>query len=350
MITLITGTPGAGKTAWTVQELTRLPAQRKVYIHGIPELKLAHEPIYCKSDLCDLCAGIETDEHSLFVENWPQWATDGSLIVIDEVQRIWRPSNSSAKLPDDISRLETHRHRGLDFWLISQGPHLFHSNIRLLIGRHIHLVAKWNGRSEYEWPECRQNVTSRSDAVTRPYTLPSKIFHLYKSSSLHVKQVHRKPLAFYGFFAALVLLVVMIYFSYQRVTAHLELTPVADAQTAKAVGVAATGDTGYIPPPAETSKLKFPDFKPTIEGVPESAPAYMPLVQVKAAPRLMGCIKTVKDCKCYTNQATPYPTSLEFCAEYIRGNYFNPYKSPTQDLQISDNSQKNSTAKPVPNS
>jgi zona occludens toxin len=45
MLTLVTGTPGAGKTAWTVQELTRLPSQRKIYVHGIPELKIAHEPI-----------------------------------------------------------------------------------------------------------------------------------------------------------------------------------------------------------------------------------------------------------------------------------------------------------------
>ena len=55
MITLITGTPGAGKTAWTVQELTRLPSQRKIYIHGVPELKIAHEPIFCISELCEHC-------------------------------------------------------------------------------------------------------------------------------------------------------------------------------------------------------------------------------------------------------------------------------------------------------
>lgn len=364
MITLITGTPGAGKTAWTVQELTRLPAQRKVYVHGIPELKFAHEPIYCTSELCDLCAGlvhyVERDpvfdsegvlvdqgyerfelvdkpgEPVNLVEDWPYWATDGSLIVIDEVQRIWRPTNSSSKLSDDISRLETHRHRGLDFWLISQGPHLFHSNIRLLIGRHIHLVAKWNGRSEYEWPECRQNVTSRGDAVTRPYTLPKKVFGLYKSSSLHVKQTHRKPLAFYGLFACIALLTGFIYMTYVRVNSHIDKPEPGQtsAQTAQAGG--AGGGTGPASLNAVHQKRIFPDFTPTVPGLPESAPAYVGLVKVVAAPTLTGCIKTKKECKCYTRQATPYPTTPEYCEEVMKNHRFNPYFSSTKNEPIQD--------------
>lgn len=379
MLTLITGTPGSGKTAWTVQELTRLPSQRKVYVHGIPELKLPHEKIYCRSDLCDVCDKTTEGDDDIFyshvgpfgplpenrgwpvitgrlyVEDWPLWATHGSLIVIDEVQRIWRPTNAAAKLPDDISRLETHRHMGLDFWLISQGPHLFHSNIRLLIGRHIHLVAKWNGRSEYEWPECRQNVSSRGDAVTRPYSLPKHIFHLYKSSSLHVKQTHRKPLAFYGFFASLALLVVMVFFGFKRVTAHMEPTapassqqPAANVSSGPAVsasqkfGAASSGAPGGLAGAgsavagAASSSLgvrpgqapAYPDFKPTIEGVPESAPAYSGMLTVKAAPTLAGCIKTKTECKCYTGQATPYQVSPEFCDEYLKGHRFNPYLTP----------------------
>jgi zona occludens toxin len=362
MITLITGTPGAGKTAWTVQELTRLPSQRKVYIHGIPELKLAHEPIYCTSELCDLCAGVvhyvesepvyneqgeliqqgyeqfelveKHGEPVLLVEEWPEWATDGSLIVIDEVQRIWRPSNTG-KLPDDISRLETHRHRGLDFWLISQGPHLFHSNIRLLIGRHIHLVAKWNGRSEYEWPECRQNVTSRGDAVTRPYTLPKKVFGLYKSASLHVKQTHRKPLAFYGLFACITALLILGYLSYKRVSSHMEPAAVAQtsAQPAQAGG-AGGGVAAAIVPGQARAKAGFPDFTPTVPGVPESAPAYSELVKVVAAPILSGCVQTKKDCKCYTQQATPYPTTQQYCQEVIKNHRFNPYHSSSLSVTV----------------
>jgi zona occludens toxin len=358
MITLITGTPGAGKTAWMVQELTRLPSQRKIYVHGVPELKIAHEPIFCTSNLCEYCrtvtqlveypAGInekgektasyerlelidKPGEPVYLVEEWPWWATEGSLIVVDEVQQIWRPSSS--KVPDEVAALETHRHKGLDFWLLSQGPHLFHSNVRLLVGKHIHLVSKWNGRSEYEWPECRQNVTSRGDAVVRPYTLPKKIFHLYRSSSLHVKQTHRKPLAFYGFFVCLALLVVSVYFGYKRVTAHMKEQQAGTdthGQTAPAGGPGGAVPANHdeiIKPPANAG---FPDFKPSLDGVPESAPAYAELNQVKDVPHLMGCVKTPDWCRCYTTQGTPYPTSIPFCESYLRGEYFNPWKERKQ--------------------
>jgi zona occludens toxin len=85
MITLLTGTPGSGKTAWTVQELTRHPSQRKIFVHGIPELKIAHEPIYCTSGLCEHCRSFDLDlmqeegKTIYLVEHWPFWANEGSL-------------------------------------------------------------------------------------------------------------------------------------------------------------------------------------------------------------------------------------------------------------------------------
>jgi zona occludens toxin len=348
MITLITGTPGSGKTAWTVQELTRLPAQRKIYVHGIPNLKIAHEPIYCTSDLCEHCRSTTEvvdgylDEianpgrHALLVEEWQDWANEGSLIVLDEVQRVWRPSGS--KLPDEIAALETHRHKGLDFWIISQGPHLFHSNIRLLIGRHIHLVSTWKGRNEYEFPECRQNVSARSDAVIRPYSLPKKVFALYKSASLHTVAKHRKPLSFYFLIATLIFAAILGIYTYKRFSDKLK--PVDDTQGggAKAQAIATP------PPPSlqnEIKRLAFPDFKPVVENLNESAPAYAHLIKVTAAPLLMGCVKTPDFCRCYTTQGSPYPTSALFCEEYLKGNYFNPYKKDKEDDQLVEVTQLN---------
>lgn len=357
MITLITGTPGAGKTAWTVQELTRLPSQRKIYIHGIPQLKIAHEPIFCTSELCDHCRehthivdypggideqGNKYDGFSIYeeidkpgiraylVEEWNLWATEGSLIVIDEVQRIWRPLGS--KVPDEIAALETHRHKGLDLWLISQGPHLFHTNIRLLIGRHIHLVSTWKGRNEYEFPECRQNVTSRGDAVIRPYKLPKKIFHLYKSASLHVKTTHRRPLSFYFLIAVVLLAALMGVKAYNRFSNLNTAKETPGAVEARAGAVAPTAPG--VPTFEEHQKSKFPDFKPQIPSVPASAPAYEHLVKVTQVPHLIGCVKTPDFCRCYTRQGVPTPVSFQFCGEYLAGHYFNPYRSEKPDLQL----------------
>lgn len=341
MITLITGTPGAGKTAWIVQELTRLPSQRKIYVHGIPELKIAHEPIYCMSELCEMCrsvpAEIIEDSHACFVEDWPEWSTEGSLLVVDEVQYIWRPGNSSSKLPYGIAALETHRHKGLDFWLISQGPHLFHSNIRLLIGRHIHLVANWRGRTEYEFPECRQNTSSRSDAITRPYRLPKKVFSLYKSASMHTKLDKRLPISFYVAVAALLLLAfygVRIYNVINSKTqpSVAEVKSPSGPQTQATLGAGGGGQGGDNKPVSTASTFvvpapPMPDFEPRQPGVLESAPAYAHLLKVTEAPLLAGCVYSVSkdECKCYTRQATPYPASKNYCLEQVKNHRFNPY-------------------------
>ena len=341
MLTLITGTPGAGKTAWTVQELTRLPSQRKIYVHGIPELKIAHEPIYCVSDLCEHCRSLTvlSQDQSQFelvdnpgypvplVETWPEWATEGSLIILDEVQRVWRPSGS--KVPDEIAALETHRHKGLDFWLISQGPHLFHANIRLLIGRHIHLVSTWRGRNEYEFAECRQNVASRSDAVVRPYTLPTKIFSLYKSASLHTKAHHRKPLSFYFLLATLLFTGVLGFIAYQRYDERIHPEQAIEADGVAKAQATATPSADNALSKVVRQNSGFPDFKPTIDGVLESAPAYAHLIKVVDYPHLMGCVRTPDFCRCYTTQGTPYPVTQAFCGEYLAGHYFNPYREKT---------------------
>lgn len=73
--------------------------------------------------------------------------------------------------------------------------------------------------------------------------------------------------------------------------------------------------------------MVFPDFNPTIPGVLESAPAYQPLLKVTAVPVLFGCVYSVaKDqCKCYTQQATPYPASKGYCLETVKNHRFNPY-------------------------
>jgi zona occludens toxin len=354
MLTLITGTPGAGKTAWTVQELTRLPSQRKIYVHGIPELKIAHESIYCVSDLCEHCRSLTvlSDDQTAFelrsapgipvplVETWPEWVTEGSLIVVDEVQRVWRPSGS--KVPDEIAALETHRHKGYDFWLISQGPHLFHSNIRLLIARHIHLVSTWRGRNEYEFSECRQNVTSRSDAVVRPYTLPKKVFGLYKSASLHTKVNHRKPLSFYFLLATLFIIAILGYTAYQRYDARVNPKPEQASEAAGGAGAQAVATPAASKPVNENKESSgFPDFKPVIEGVPESAPAYSHLIKVTAAPVLAGCLRSEKaGCKCFTNQATPYHTTDLYCNEVVDGHRFNPYVQITHENQENEDTER----------
>jgi len=341
MMTLITGTPGAGKTAWLVQELTRLPSQRKIFVHGIPELKIPHEVVYCKSPLCDLCGTVLDDDKFFFLEHWPVWATSGSLVVADEVQRIWPAANSASSQSEAISRLQTHRHLGLDFWLISQSPKLLHTGVRTMIGRHIHLVAKWSGRSEYEWPEINDNTGSRGDAVVRPYKLPKQIFKLYKSSSFHTTQTHRKPIALYAFIAVLLIVSVMGYRVYARMSSRVDPELAVDVDKVDSVDKTKTTVVNSVP----VTVKAFPDFVPVIPNLPASAPAYAALVEVTAIPHLIGCVSTPDHCQCYSRQAVHVAMSQEFCKNFIAGNYFNPFREK-KPLQVADNSSYPATSKP----
>ena len=135
VITLITGSPGMGKTSLVVSMLMDQPKDRPIFVDGIPDLKIPHHPA-------------EGD-----VANWHQWLPVGALLVIDEVQRIFRPRSTGSKVPDGVQAMETHRHNGQDLILITQSPLLLDSNIRRLVGRHIHIKQTPLGRYLYEWPE-----------------------------------------------------------------------------------------------------------------------------------------------------------------------------------------------------
>ena len=56
MITLITGVPGSGKTCYVIDFIQQaLKESRPVFVHGIPELKLDHTPVYCRALSCKVC-------------------------------------------------------------------------------------------------------------------------------------------------------------------------------------------------------------------------------------------------------------------------------------------------------
>jgi len=344
MITLITGGPGTGKTAWLIAQLLELrksDPNRLLFVHGVRNLRgIAHEVIYCRSQLCDICraqdADISARTHSApkFVENWPDWKESGSLIVVDEVQRIWRPSGGGAAPSLAISALETHRHYGLDFWLISQGPHLFHNYIRLLVGRHVHLVDKWSGRKEYEWPECKQDVQSRSGAVERVYKLPSHVYGMYDSAEIHTKQEKRKPMAFYALIVAFVLAVFFISFTVFRIKNRVNSTELTRNEAVDN-GVNKAGVDKTVP--SSGSKPTVDDIAksmtPVVQGLPWTAPIYKDLAVPVSMPVLSGCVfsKTKNRCSCYSQQATLIEVSHDVCQIYIDHLPFNHFRPDRDD-------------------
>ena len=232
MITLITGTPGSGKTAFALDMMvrqTRLDNARKLYVHGIPELKLAHEIVVCDSSACDYCGTLpirplldvseDIDCYSssgyLRADMWHEYAEKGAILFFDEVQNIHRPRNSTSAIPPAVAAYEVHRHRGLDFFIITQNPSLIDSNVRALVSRHIHLSSTWARRLQFEFPQCKTDLAATTgEGVKSNYTLPKDVFKLYKSASLHTKLERKTPAVLYGIGVLFVFIAVLVFYEY----------------------------------------------------------------------------------------------------------------------------------------
>lgn len=216
-ITLLTAVPGGGKTSYAVWNVIKEAHEQGkiIYTVGIPKLTLP--TIELTYDQVRQWFKTEQNEEGL-----PELLNveHGSIIVIDEVQRIWPATGS--KISDDIKELSVHRHYGLSFFLITQAPNLIHRNVLALVDRHLHIGVNWAGRKIYEWSEyCRtpSTKTSKDSAITFNYKLPKESFALYHSATQHVKPKKRAPMAFFVFALALVLTLVFGYYGVQRVTA-----------------------------------------------------------------------------------------------------------------------------------
>lgn len=281
MITLITGAPGAGKTAALVDLLQSIvKSGRAIYVDGIPELTLPHE--------------LMED-----ARKWPELVPDGAAVVIDEVQRIWRPTSSGSKVSPEIEALETHRHKGLDFFIITQHPNLVHQNVRRLVGRHIHLRdVGFMGRWWYEWPEATDPALFRSAPVKKKYTLPKAVFGSYKSASLHVKPIRSIPRSVILLGVCLVVGAYLGWSGYQSISAKVN-PPKVEAKPRPAPASGEKAGEGWT---ANAARATAPP-------VPASAPE----------PVVVGCIAMPKRCTCLDATGTPLIVAWEACQESARG-------------------------------
>lgn len=340
MITLITGTPGSGKTAYGLDFMLKTVKEgRPLYVHGIPDLKLPHIVAYCDSPACDVCTHYTEEEKQqkmVPANEWHKFAPDGAVFFFDETQNIYRPRSSGAKVPENVAAFEVHRHKGLDFFLITQSPRLIDSNIRSLVSRHIHLRVNWKGRKQFEWPECKENPQSTTDAIASSYTLNSKIFPLYKSASLHTKQQRKIPpiIIFLGFLiiagAGLSIYIFNILAPKLNPESALDGDSL-ESPAARPLQPQTTILQTVQNLPQNQIDPRF-DTRPTIPGILESAPAYNNIVQVKDHPKNLGCIQMAERCQCFTQQGTEYPTSPAQCNDIINSKpaAFNPYIEPVQ--------------------
>lgn len=337
-ITLITGKPRIGKTAFAVELLMfdDFYKGRKIFsnINGL--LIDHHKP---------------PEGHSWEdMYEWLKWKENiGSVVIYDEVQYLFPTRSSGSKMPENVAFLNIHGHYGIDMILITQSPKLLDVNLREVVNKHIHIAAnKMGGLTRLEWNEVALNPTQQArNALSSSHKIRQEVFEYYKSAEVHTAHSHVKSRWYYVIIAMLFILPCILglvgFMGYKMYQGYKEKAGItAQAEEVKE-------DTGFKNPlDSESQKemmpqsgiqgqnLKPEDFVPVLAEKPESKPIYNGVRQVKTFEYPVGCVDGGKSgCTCYSSQGTPLKEITKvMCKDYVKnGLPFNPYKDEHQTAQ-----------------
>jgi len=317
MLYLITGQPGNGKTLYTLGLVEQFRKDeekagrggRPVYQSGIPDLTLDW---------------LALDDPKA----WPS-LPDGSIVVIDECQRVFPPRKVGAEVPPHVREFETHRHRGFDVFLITQHPQLLDIAVRKLTGRHYHLRRTFGQEvsTVYQWEEATDpnERGKRNTALTSRFKFPRERYAWYKSAEIHTvqKRLPWKPIAVLA--GSLVAVVLLGWYAWHRLSAGEAETVALDTAT-----IEASLDQKRV------DHWNALDRVPRVPAWPWSAPFYDAAARIVSAPSIAGCmsmkIDNRIDCTCTDNQGAVVDLPGSVCLRYIRRGVFDPTK-PVQDVK-----------------
>jgi zona occludens toxin len=320
MIYLITGAPGSGKTLYAVSTLVQsllseklvhegVELQRRLVVDNVPNLVLPHD-LMAPGKLVE---GTVQPADGDGLWNWHKWCKPGDVIFVDEVQRHWRTRGMGTKLAECVAMLETHRHFGVDFVIVTQNPMLLDSNVRRLVGRHQHIrrLLGMQKAAIYDWDTCCTGLNLKSATATSYFSYPKSAYALYKSSELHTKQRQKIP----AWVAIPVLGLVGAAFIAPQ--AYSTITGAASGK-----GVTKTVTTTVTPatnPPGQLATLPAAVAVGAI--VPES-------VAVVELPTVAGCIVVRDRCGCMDEQGAPVVVDKAFCEDKAGAGRSKPVEFP----------------------
>lgn len=310
MISLSTGLPGAGKTLYTITYVKDLAEKenRQVFYSGIKDLSL--------------------DWQEIEPEKWSE-CPPGAIVVIDECQRIFRPRRSDTKVPAYVSALETHRHNGLDIFLITQHPMLMDASVRRLTERHWHICRRFGMQrsSIFQFESCKdQPLTQTATAQRLEWSFPRQSFDYYKSAEVHTVK-RRLPMQYYLMFIIPLIFLAIVWYIYNRYyTGKSVVTPPAAAEKL-------TGDTRQKPN-GDKKSITVAEYLdqnvPRVTGLAYTAPIYDKITEPDEAPVPVACLSSkARGCKCYSQQATLLDMPQSLCQQIVEHGFFRSFGNRT---------------------
>lgn len=172
------------------------------------------QPFYAVRTIYSNIKALKIDYVRALVIDW-RTCPDGSIFAIDEVQLVPPYNDNKNKNDDIVQELTIHRHRGFDFWFITQSATYLHPTIKELISCHLHITRPyWRTPKVYQYGSLRQypNTLINKLNCESKFTFKPKdsIFKLYKSTSIDTSK-KRTPAGLYGF-AAFIVLALCVFF------------------------------------------------------------------------------------------------------------------------------------------
>lgn len=353
-ICLITGTPGSGKTLKMVSMMANdkmfQPDEngisRKIFTN-IKGLKIPH--IYIETDAKKLPRSTEDQLSAHDMYEWIKKPENiGAIVIVDEAQDVWPARSAGSKIPENVSWLNTHRHLGIDIFVLTQGPKLLDTNLRTLVRKHYHIAANKMGmRTLLEWKICADDpIRMAKQAFSSIYTLDKKVYDLYESAEVHTVNKVKRSKWFYALPVILLLVPVFLGLSYTMLKNYGKQPEQEQAQELAASDVNQAASGVQSEAQAQTAAqqtggdLTAEMFVPKLAEKPESKPIYNSVRQVKTFEYIAGCVDGGKSgCTCYSAQGTPLKEITKaMCKDYARnGLPFNPYKDEQQAAQQQQN-------------
>lgn len=330
MITLITGGPGAGKTALALH-LYLSESKGRPLFSNVRELTIDHSPV---PHIDDWTVFENNDQGTgEFRFSFPE----NAVIILDEAQQFFRPRAAGSKVPPYVQAFETHRQDGIDFILMTQHSTFIDANIRKLIknARHIFIKPGFFGRYIFQRPDLIDEDDRSQLALCKKtkYKLPAYVFPLYKSSKKHTKLARPGlPIQAYVLGVALLVLAGGGFALYGSMAEKFgdkepEIVDLADG------GAAQPRLVGHDLPVQRVPDRIIEATTPTDDHNPLSAPLYASIAPPVTPPAITGCIASARTCTCYSQQSTPVWLPESQCRDRAAGRYYDPYHQPTQREQ-----------------
>lgn len=325
MIFVLTGGMGAGKTLNALKQVRDLQLQT-----GRP---------VCYTDRIELLGpALEFGWKKIDFKDWEQ-EPDGTIFLIDEAHKDLPTRSGIGAPPKHVQNLAEHRHKGYDFFLVTQHPKNLDSFVRRLVGNpgwHKHLkrrsgaplvtVLKWD--SVYE--NCEKPNSGDSAEVTHvPY--PKEVFGWYKSASIHTAKF-KIPKAFWMFAGGLVAVAVLLGFAYMKMrSSSVPEVPAAATPQSSSGGFLDALTKTSAKPASEVSKERrgpltaleyYETTIPRVAGIPHTAPRYDELTKPRQVPYPAACVEMGTRCQCFSPQATPLNMDATLCHQIVKQGVF----------------------------